>query len=89
MGRMDITHKIATQLTDAINRVDFAVGQVVYLVGNASPRHRVVLMRMAMHIVAHLSVQYDIGDFGDDDDETRALILAKKITDSVDITVAP
>lgn len=89
MGRMGITQKFTQQVFDAFNRVDLDIDTVAALLCNSGPAIKVKAFRLASRIILNLAMEYDYGDFGDDDDETRVLIMSKQITDSVEVEDAP
>jgi hypothetical protein len=86
---MDITHRFAQQAFDAFNRLDFDIDLAAALITGSGPVIKVKAFRLAARIIRCLALDYDYGNFGDHDDHTRVVIMAKKITDSVVLDDAP
>jgi hypothetical protein len=82
---MGITHRFAQQAFDAFNRKDFEVGTVAGLLCNSSsPMIKVMAFKLATGIIQCLALDYDYGNFGADDEETRAIIKSRALADILD-----
>jgi hypothetical protein len=82
---MDITHKFAQQTFDAFNRLDLEIPVVAALLCQSGPAIKVKAFQLAEQILDKLALDYDYGNFGRDDEETRVIIKARRMMDAADI----
>lgn len=89
MAKRDSTSKLIDAIFDGFNREDLELGMVAAALCMSGPRVKVKAFSLAEKIIDLLAIDYDGGNFGRDDEETRVIIKARRLADHMDEDQSP